>query len=205
LGYASSGRKGQVLTKVKPIKLADYMALPFKEYYGQDFGTAAPAGLLGAKFDGNKSWARQINYLPKTALELGILYCELDFNAQDKIVADYADKKTIDLLTDGFTLDDAPAEILQRYPQLRNGFHVVRCVKGTDSVRSGLDAMSSMELYAVEESKDLWNEILNRIYAQDKNGNYTNDPAPGFDHLQDCWMYVIQDRRQGEYFIKKHN
>ncbi|MBK5203633.1 MAG: hypothetical protein JJE45_07940 [Prolixibacteraceae bacterium] len=55
-GYASAGRKGQVHTKIKPIKLADYMALPFKETYGQDFGTAAPAALVGVKFDGNKSY-----------------------------------------------------------------------------------------------------------------------------------------------------
>src|SRR5690349_5239646 len=35
-GYASTGRKGQIFTKFKTIKLADYLKLPFKEYYGQD-------------------------------------------------------------------------------------------------------------------------------------------------------------------------
>src|SRR6185312_2603568 len=61
-GYASTGRKGQVLRKVKEISLAEYMKLPFKEFYGQDFGTAAPAGLVGVKFDKNNVYAREINY-----------------------------------------------------------------------------------------------------------------------------------------------
>lgn len=204
-GYASAGRKGQVHTKIKPIKLADYMALPFKETYGQDFGTSAPAALVGVKFDGNKSWCRLINYEPKGALRLGIIYSELGFGNNDKIVADNADKKTIDLLESGFTLEDADTETLEKYPQMRRGFFMVRCVKGADSITAGIDIMDGMELYAVEEHQELHNEILNRVYAQNKSGEYTNAPVPGNDHAMDAWMYVIMDRRQGEYFIKKHN
>jgi len=204
-GYASTGRKGQILKKVKPIKLADYMALPFKEYYGQDFGTAKPAALVGVKFDGNKSYAREINYEPMNKLQLGILYCQLGFGSQDLIVADNADKQAIDTLDFGFTENDADAETLKLYPQLKRGFYIIRCVKGEDSVRNGLDTMDSMELYAVEESKNLWHEINTRIWAKDKNGDYTNTPMPGFDHLQDGWMYVINDRNRGEYYLTKSN
>ncbi|MBK5203634.1 MAG: hypothetical protein JJE45_07945 [Prolixibacteraceae bacterium] len=139
------------------------------------------------------------------ALRLGVLYSELGFGNNDKIVADNADKKTIDLLDGGFTLDDTDLETLTKYPQMRHGFFMERCVKGTDSITAGIDIMDGMELYAVEEHEELWDEILKRVYAQNKSGEYTNQPAPGFDHAMDGWMYVIQDRRQGEYFIKKHN
>lgn len=204
-GYASAGRKGQVHTKIKPIKLADYMAMPFKEYYGQDFGTAAPAALVGVKFDGNNSYCRLINYLPMNVLRLGILYSELGLNLNDKIVADNADKKAIDKLLDGFTLDDCDNETLTRYPALRRGFHVVRCVKGTDSVTAGIDQMDSMNCFAVEEHQELWDEILNRVYDQNKSGEYTNTPKPGYDHAMDSWIYVIQDRKLGEYGIERTN
>jgi len=204
-GYASAGRKGQVHTKIKPIKLADYMALPFKEVYGQDFGTAAPAALVGVKFDGNKSYCRLLNYEPKNVLRLGILYSELGFDSNDKIVADNADKKAIDILSGGFTLEDTDQETLNKYPQMARGFYMVRCVKGMDSITSGIDVMDGMELYAVEEHQELWDEIMNRIYDQNKSGEYTNQPKPGYDHAMDGWMYVIQDRKQGEYFIKKQN
>jgi hypothetical protein len=76
-GLASTGRKGQILTKVKPIKLKDYLQLPFKEYYGQDFGTASPAGMVGVKFDKNSSYCRQINYLPMDTLSIGRLYAQM--------------------------------------------------------------------------------------------------------------------------------
>ncbi|MBP7398174.1 MAG: phage terminase large subunit [Chitinophagales bacterium] len=194
MGYASTGRKGQVLKKVQAIPLADYMALPFKEYYGQDFGTAAPAGFVGVKFDKNNCYCREINYLPMNVLSIAKLYCQLGLTASDKIVADCADEKAIKKLKSGFRIEELSEEDYKNYPGIVNGFHVVPCVKGSDSVRNGIDKMDTLNLFAVSESKNLWSEIYNRVYDQDKNGNYTNDPKPGNDHLQDPWMYVIQDR-----------
>jgi PBSX family phage terminase large subunit len=191
LGYASTGRKGQILTKVKPIKLADYMALPFKEYYGQDFGTAAPAGMIGVKFDKNNAYCRQINYMPMSVLSIAKLYCQLKLSSNDRIVVDYAEPEW-KKLRDGFLRKDLSQEDIDSYPQLLKGFNVFPCKKGIDY---GISLAKSMNIYAVEESKDLWNEILSRIYAQDKNGNYTNEPEPGYDHLQDPLLYVIVDQR----------
>lgn len=193
-GYASTGRKGQVLKKVQPISLRDYMALPFKEYYGQDFGTAAPAGFVGVKFDKNNCYCREINYLPMNVLEIGKLYCSMKLNAGDKIVADCADEKAIKKLKNGFTVQELSKEDLQNYPALLKGFFIVPCVKGPDSVRTSIDLADTLNLFAVSESLNLWEEIRMRIYAQDKNGNYTNEPEPGYDHLQDPWMYLIVDR-----------
>lgn len=203
-GYSSSGRKGQVLKKVKPISLTEYMALPFKEFYGQDFGTASPAGLVGVKFNKNNCYCRELNYSPMNTLQIAILYCTLKLNAGDRIVADNADEKAWKKLKRGWAIDELPAEYFSRnekgnlvckYPALLSGFHVVPCVKGADSVRAGVDLMDTMNLFAVSESLNLWEEIRLRIYAQDKYGNFINEPEPGYDHLQDPWMYVVQDQR----------
>lgn len=194
-GYASTGRKGQILRKVKPITLKDYMALPFKEYYGQDFGTASPAGFIGVKFDKNNCYARQINYLPMNTLEIAKLYCTLNLNLSDRIIADSADKNACDKLKTGYHGDDLPKEDFMKYPALARGFHVIKCVKGEGSISYGISLMDSMNLYAVEDSKDLWHEILNYVYAQDKYGNYTNDPIDDFNHLIDPWRYVVTDQR----------
>lgn len=201
LGWASSGRKGQVHKNVKPISLAEYMALPYKEYYGQDFGTAAPAGLVGVKFHKNNCYCRQINYLPMTTLSLGRLYCDLKFTEKDKIIADAADKKAIDKLSGGFSAEELSAADVKRYPGLLKGFYIVGAKKGQDSLEFGINVMDSLNLYAVEESTDLWNEIYNRIYAKDKTENYINEPEPGFDHLLDGWMYVCVDA-YGDLYTK---
>lgn len=207
-GYASSGRKGQVLTKVKPISLKEYLELDLKELFAQDFGPASPAATLGGKFDGNKSYVRGLNYKGINALEIAINYCKLGLDYSDEIVADPADRKACDLLENGFGDEDASKEILEQYPMLRNGFNLFRAPKGHDSVSAGVSIMDSMELYAVvdgEEGENLWNEIYNWIYAQDKWGNYTNEPIDNNNHYMDCWRYLIQHRNRGEYQIKRTN
>ena len=207
-GYASSGRKGQVLTKVKPITLADYLELPFKETFAQDFGPASPAATLGGKFHGNKLYFRGLNYLPINTLAIALNYIQWGFSYSDEIVADPADKKACDLLTDGFTDEDAPLETLQKYPQLRKGFNVFRAPKGHDSVSAGVDLLDSLELYAVidgPEGENLWQEIYNWVFAQDKWGNYTNDPIDNWNHYMDCLRYLVQHRQRGTIGIERTN
>lgn len=190
-GYASTGRKGQVLTKVKPISLAEYLKLPYREYFGQDFGTASPAAMVGVKIHKNTAWCRLINYKPLTALDIGKLYCRLNLSIADEIVADNADPKSIKKLKKGFEAKELSDEDIKNFPQLLRGWNVVECIKGSDSVNFGIDLMTSMELFAVEESKELWEELLNYVYAQDKNGNYINDPIDDYNHAIDSWRYVI--------------
>ena len=191
-GLASTGRKGQILTKVKPISLAEYMRLPFKEYYGQDFGTASPAALIGVKFDKNNCYFRQINYKPMSVLEIGKMYCDLRFTQADKIIVDYAEPEWKKLKT-GWQGKELPLDVLQKYPGLMRGFYAVPCEKGLKKARISL--MKSLNLFAVEESIDLWNEINHWCYFQDKNGNYTDEPIDDYDHLLDGLSYVVLDQR----------
>lgn len=191
-GFASTGRKGQVIRKAKPIKLKDYLALPYKEYYGQDFGTASPAGLVGLKKHRNNIWVRQINYKPMHALDIGKLYCTLGFKPSDEIIADYSDVSAINKLGNGWTTDELDMETFRIYPQLRKGFNIIPCSKGSDSVTYGIDIIDRSNFFVVEESTDYWNEIYNYIYAQDKNGNYTNDPIDDFNHLIDPTRYILK-------------
>lgn len=191
-GFASTGRKGQILKKVKPISLADYLKLPYKEYYGQDFGTSSPAGLVGVKRHRNTTWCRQLNYLPMSTLDIGKTYCTLKFHpVNDTIIGDSADRKSREKLASGWTGDELDENDFRLYPNLRNGWNILPARKGRDSVNYGIDNMVGMNLYAVEESKDLWNEVNSYIYAKDKNEQYTNDPIDEFNHLIDPWRYVL--------------
>lgn len=195
MGYASTGRKGQILRKVKPITLAEYHALHFKEFYGQDFGTASPAGFVGVKFDKNNCYVREINYLPMNTLTIGKLYCKMKLNGNERTVADNADEKAWKRLRRGWLWEELSEEDRKAYPGLLYGFNVVPCIKGVDSITAGLDLMDTLNLFAVSESSNLWEEIRNYCYAQDKYGNYTNEPIDDFNHLIDPWRYVVNDQR----------
>jgi phage terminase large subunit len=191
LGYASTGRKGQVFTKVKPIKLAEYLRLPFKEYYGQDFGTSSPAAMVGVKFDGNTVYAREINYKPMDVLSIGKLYSQLQLSHTDRIVCDYAEPDSIEKLSKGFK--DLGMDDYMKYPALAKGFHAVPCP--TKDINGHLSIMASLNIYICEESNNFWEEVNNYVYAQDKYKNYTNDPIDDYNHLMDAFRYVVIDQR----------
>lgn len=194
-GYASSGRKGQVFTKVKQIKYADYMALKLPEYFGQDFGTARPAALVGAKFDGNRAYVRLINYKPMPVLEIGKTYSRLKLGTQDKIICDYAEPDTINKLANGWP--DLDIETYRQYPELRRGFYALPC--NSKDIKARINLMAGMELYAVEEHQELWDEINNFVYAVDKYGNYTDTPVDAYNHaFFDAFGYVCVDQRGKE-------
>lgn len=199
-GYASTGRKGQIIRKAKPIKLKDYLALPFKEYYGLDFGTSSPAGIVGVKFDKNTVYARQMNYRPMSTLDIGKFFSTLKLNKSDLIVADSADPKSIDKLKKGWRGDELSDDEFRTYPELATGFHIIGAKKGADSITHGLGLIDGMNFLVVEESTDYWQEIYNYVYAQDKFGNYTNDPIDDFNHLIDPTRYVVTEVKGSQYF-----
>lgn len=194
-GFASTGRKGQILRKAKPISLAEYMALPYREFYGQDFGTASPAALVGVKIHRNTSWCRMINYKPLETIDIGKLYCTLKFNIADEIIADKADPKSYKKLKSGYTPDELSEDDIKKYPGLLAGFNVIPSIGGPDSITYGIDLMRSMVLFYVDDSEEFTEEILNYVFAVDKNGNYTNDPIDDFNHGIDSWRNVIHKHR----------
>jgi phage terminase large subunit len=197
LGLASSGRKGQIITKAKPIKLKEYLALPYKELFGLDFGTASPAGIVGVKMHRNTIWTRQLNYRPMNTLDIAKFFAMRKFDATDLIIADSADPKSISKLRHGYKGDELSEEEFMLHPSLATGFNVKAAKKGTDSIKFGLDLIDSMELFIVEESVDFWAEVMSYVFAQDKNRNYTNDPIDDFNHLIDPLRYVVTDAKSG--------
>lgn len=191
LGYASTGRKGQIFTKVKPISLAKYRVLHLASIYGQDFGTASPAALIEVKVEGNTAYVHLLNYKPMDVLEIGKKYCELKLSKRDRVVCDYAGSEQIRKLSSGFK--NLSAEVYEKYPQLANGFYTVNCP--TKDIEGDISLIRSMEIYAVEEDLELWEEIYNYCYAEDKFGNYVDVPIDDFNHALDALRYVIADQR----------
>lgn len=191
LGYASTGRKGQIFTKFKTIPLHIYKQLRLTEVYGQDFGTASPAALIGVKLDGNVAYGRMLNYEPLDVLEIGKLYCRLKLTKNDRIVCDYAGSEQIKKLKGGFK--NLSAKDYELYPQLASGFHCVNCP--TKDIEGDISLIKSMEVYWVEEDIEAWEEINNYCYAQNKYGNYVDTPIDDFNHILDAFRYVIADQR----------
>lgn len=131
-------------------------------------------------------------------VSIGKMYCRLLLTDSDTIIADSSEPVNISKLRNGFPADELDPADIELYPQLLKGFNVYAVAKPKGSIKSGLDTMDGMNLYAVEESKELWNEIINYIWDVDKNKNPTGEPIDDFNHLIDGWRYVVFSR--GRYY-----
>lgn len=196
LGYASTGRKGQVLTKCKPITLEEYLAVPVKEVIGQDFGTSSPAATCGVKIDGNNVYAREINYLPKDNLEIGKMYCRMKLTDSDVIIADSAEPTSVGRLRNGWQRSELSPADIETYPDLLKGWNVFGMIKGPGSIEGGISTLKAYNLFIYGDN--FWIEIRNYIYAVDKWGSYTNTPIDAFNHLIDMLRGVVASK--GRYF-----
>jgi phage terminase large subunit len=171
------------------------MALPYKEVMGQDFGTASPAATTGAKIFRNNLYVRQINYKPKTVLDLAKMYCQMQLGPQDEIIADSAEPKSIMKLKSGYRGHELSVEEFEKYPALSRGFNIKPARKGADSISAGIDLLLSMNIYICEEAVDIWHEVNHWVYAMDKNGNATDEPVDDFNHAIDTLRYILQAKR----------
>lgn len=138
--------------------------------YGLDFGFANdPSALIEVKKRGNKLWIRELIY--ETGLTTEDLFHAMQRvgvpkNAQ--IVADAADPRSIETLR-------------------RLGYSGMRpCLKGPDSIRSGIDTIRSYEVYASSDSENLRIEYDNYHF---RSG--TDKPVDMFNHLMDALRYCV--------------
>lgn len=198
LGYASTGRKGQVFKKVKRVSLEEYLALPYREIFGLDFGTASPAGIVGVKMHGDTLWARELNYLPMEILDIGKFFCGLKLGPDDVIVADSAKPLDIARLRAGWPTEDLSEEDRRQYPDLLRGFNVYGVSKPQGSIESGNSVLNSLNLFITEDSANFWLEVINYVYSQDKWGQYHGTPIDDSNHLWDPTRYVAVSK--GRYF-----
>lgn len=209
-GYATSGRRGQILKHVMPISRAEYMDLDIPEVYGQDWGTAKPAAMVGVKFAGNTCYARKLNYDPLSTFQIACMWAGMGITKRERIIADNAEPETISKLNNGYTFKEMEdqKELIKKYPQIMQGrgFNVHACVKGKGAVNSGISIMKGLKLFAVAEDVDLWDEINNYVWDEGIDGKPTNTPKPGWDHLIDAWRYVCEDRtRTRENLVRRTN
>ncbi len=173
-GYVSDGKRGRIFKNWKPITDAEFEALPYPSFYGLDFGfTNHPTACTEIKEHNEDVYVREIIY--ETGLinkhiaeKLGLYGVSKDV----EIIADNAEPKSI-------------AEIVLE------GYNVVPAIKGSDSIRAGVDFMLTKNFYYTENSKNIAMEKENYVWALDKNKEPTNDPVDDFNHAMDSIRYPL--------------
>lgn len=181
-GYVSEGARGRIFKNWIPISEEEYKKLEHIPYYGLDFGfTNDPTALLEIKEHNNRVYLKELLY--QTGLtnpDICTKFDLLGLSKKDSIIfADSAEPKSI-------------AEIK------KDGWNVRPAIKGSDSVRAGIDMLLSKEVYYVETSENLRKEQEEYRWALDRDKNPTNTPIDAFNHLMDAGRYGIYSKsKQG--------
>jgi phage terminase large subunit len=71
------------------------------------------------------------------------------------------------------------------------GVNVLPCEKGADSVRNGIAVVQDQKISITKRSLNTISEYRKYLWLEDKDGNLTREPAPGFDHAMDAIRYAI--------------
>lgn len=101
---------------------------------------------------------------------------------KEKIIADSAEKKSIDRLYDLGLRRIKPAR------------------KGPDSIRAGIDLLQDYRIIVHPKCVNFLTEIGNYCWAKDNTGAQTGKPVDDFNHLMDAMRYAVEDIGRGEIF-----
>ena len=69
------------------------------------------------------------------------------------------------------------------------GVNILPCVKGKDSIKSGIAFVQNQRISYTKRSVNLKIEYENYAWMEDKEGNNLNEPKPGFNHHMDGIRY----------------
>lgn len=182
LGLVSEGKKGRILTHVKPISLSLFNELPYAAFHGLDWGFNDPNAVLKCKYHDGKLFWHQLVYKPgMDNEELMIAMRQRGVQSHQKVYYDSARPDNAKTFRKG----------IEYGPKAMKGFNMIPSLKGPDSILYGIRELQNVEIYAVEGDTELWLEIEEYHWALDAEKNPTDDPDDEMNHLIDAGRYAF--------------
>ncbi len=149
--------------------------LPDEEvvYYGLDFGYSNDeSGVVKCCFKGDDLFVEEVLYQKGlTNQDIAEVLRSKGITENQLIIADSAEPKSIQEL-------------------YREGFTIRGAIKGTDSIRNGIDILKRYKIHVVRGSNNLIRELKNYRWAMDRDGKSMNVPIDKLNHLLDPLRYV---------------
>jgi phage terminase large subunit len=145
--------------------------------YGQDFGfTNDPSAMVGVWKQDGELWIKELIYQRGlTNQDLAIKYRDLGIQSHEEIIADSAEPKSIQELTN-------------------QQFRVNGAEKGADSIKNSIDILKRYKLNITQDSSNLIKELRTYKWMLDKTGNSINKPVDYNNHAIDAIRYVALNK-----------
>lgn len=136
---------------------------------GLDFGfTHDPSAAVMCGMIDNNIYIDELFY--RTGMLGTDIIKELRRFGDIKVIADSADPRLIQEIHNG-------------------GIRIYPVEKGQGSIIAGIDKLKTLNIFVTERSYNVLKEYRNYVWDTDKDGNYINMPAQGYDHSMDAIRY----------------
>jgi len=141
--------------------------------YGLDFGFSVdPATLIEVRMNGDDIYLNELIY--ETGLTNQALAARInDIGIKDIIIADASEPKSI-------------KELQQA------GLNIRPATKGPDSVRQGIDWLSSKRLHITRNSLSIQAELENYCWKENREGKAMPEPIDDYNHAIDAVRYAVE-------------
>ena len=162
----------------KEISDEEFAMLPYKSFFGLDFGMSAPSALIEMKTDGDGSYfLKERLYKPMK---------EMNGTLSDELIK-LGIPKHIELICDsGNELNQSEGRKLKN-----SGFNVIFAQKGQGSVVSAIETMQKSIIYYTKSSNNLQENYENYSWKT-HNGEVLDIPEETREDLIDAAKYVIK-------------
>jgi len=173
---------------------ADYHKLVSKKYYGVDWGTVDPWGIIEAKYYDGAIYLHELNYLSENQIKESLSPRELQslHNPEDQenqtLVKWYFNKLGIEKKSYVICDTNRPMKILALHQAGYN--YAVEAPKPPGSIIDGIDLLSEIKVYYTSSSANLRYEQENYSRQVDRYGIVLEEPEDLNNHLTDPARYV---------------
>ena len=171
------GRKAEKPNKIykgwKFISPIEFDKLPYKSYFGLDFGETNPTALIECKYNDGILYFKELIYTPGKQIA-----------SLSKQLETLGIEKGTDLIICDSASPDKISELRQ------SGFYAVGANKGSGSVVAGISFINKLKVFITKGSENLENEYDNYEWELDRYGLPIDSPLKKDDHLMDALRYI---------------
>lgn len=192
-GLGLKGERPNRIFHWKPISLEGYRKLNSKVYYGTDWGTVDPWGIVEAKFYDNCLYVRQLNYQSENQIRERLTPTELQqINGEEDGIVSWMFKRLN--IPEGARIVCDTNRPLKISTLRRHGYMAMPAQKGAGSIIDGIDLLNNLTaVYYTSDSEDIEYEQENYSRKVDKFGIVEEEPEDTNNHLVDPIRYICQD------------
>jgi phage terminase large subunit len=168
-----------------------YNAIDAKRYYGTDWGTVDPWGILEAKYYDGALYLRELNYRSENEIRQGLTPTEVQqIESMDEgIVRWHFERLGVPKNEINICDDNRPLKV--RALREAGWDYAITAIKGQGSVMDGINLLENLKVYYTSSSKNLAYEQENYERKVDRYGIVIDDePEDRDNHLIDPARYI---------------